>query len=104
MQDSINEGNEELPVSTESMDDSVIRSYKAILLSPRPVVSLSCILSKSKLRAVKINNETGASARKLSLESIKNKGSGCVAHFKRRNNTMTFHCFEGFVSSKATNS
>ncbi len=88
MQDSVNEGNEEQPLSTETMDDSVIRGYKAILLSPGTVVSLSRILSKSKLRAVKINNETGASAGKLLLESIKNKGIGRVVRFKRRNNIV----------------
>ena len=37
MQNSVNEGNEEPPLSTETMDDSVIRGYKAILLSPGTV-------------------------------------------------------------------
>ena len=85
MQNSVNEGNEEPPLSTETMDDSVIRGYKAILLSPGTVVSLSRILSKSKLRAV---TKTGASAGKLLLESIKNKGIGRVVRFKRRNNIV----------------
>lgn len=70
----------------EPREESEIRGYRAILLSPGRLVSLSRILAKAKLRGVKINNETGANAGKLLFRSISQNGIGRVLRFKRRNN------------------
>ena len=72
----------------QTRDESEIRGYKAILLSPGRYVSLSRILAKSKLRGVKINNETGANAGKLLFQSVSQNGIGRVLRFKRRNNII----------------
>ena len=63
-------------------DESEIQDYKAILLSPGRYVSLSCILAKSKLGGLKINNETSANAGKLLYQSVSRNGIVHVLRFK----------------------
>ena len=88
MQENVNEGNKQPPASAK-IDDTVMCGYKAILLSPGWVVSLSRILSKSKLRTVKINNKKWELQPEKNLfDGIKEQGIGCVVRFKRRNNIV----------------
>lgn len=81
--------NEDLDDAETGTDGSALRGYKAILLTPGTIVSLSRLLSKSKLRGVTVGKESGASAWKLLLEKLSKLGIGRVVTFRvRRNNTV----------------
>ena len=60
------------------MNGSEIRGYKAILLTPGPIVSLSRLLSKSKLRGITIKRESGAAAGKMLIDNLAKRGIGQV--------------------------
>ena len=78
--------------------DNERRGCKVILLSPGPLVSLSRLLSKSKLRGIKVKDESGAAAGKLLLRKLSNLGLGRILSFRvRRNNSVVSNGYINYI-------
>ena len=79
------------------IDDNERRGCKVILLSPGPLVSLSRLLSKSKLRGIKVKNESGAAAGKLLLRMLSDLGLGRILSFRVRNNSVVSNEYINYI-------
>lgn len=89
------EADEDMTDAEPTTDTGTLRGYKAILLTPGTIVSLSRLLSKSKLRGITIRNESGAAAGKILIEKLSKLGIGRVISFRvRRNYTVVSNTYK----------
>lgn len=87
----------------DEIDENERRGCKVILLSPGPLVSLSRLLSKSKLRGIKVKGESGAAAGKLLLRKLSNLGLGRILTFRvRRNNSVVSNGYKLYLIERAS--
>ena len=75
------------PTPVKTTTDRLQKFYKAILLTPGPIVSLSVLISKGKFRKLCVDNETGGNAAKKLMEHISQQGLGQLMHYRVANNT-----------------
>ena len=69
------------------MTEDEKKAYKAILLCAGPIVALSCLLSKSKLRGITVQNKSGVALGRLIFHKISTAGIGTVKSYRRNNNS-----------------
>ena len=70
--------NEDLIDAETGTDGSALRGYKAILLTPGTIVSLSRLLSKSKLRGITVGKESGFQRGNYCLKIFQNLALGVL--------------------------
>jgi hypothetical protein len=87
----LDENEEEHPLSTPPPTpvrpnrDPLLKYYKAILLTPGPLVSASVLITKGKFKKLIVGSETGASAAKMLMDTLAKKGLGEINAYRGAN-------------------
>ena len=73
------------PTPVRPNRDPLLKYYKAILLTPGPLVSASVLITKGKIKKLIIGSETGASAAKMLMNTLAKDGLGQIMAYRGAN-------------------